>query len=78
VFRRAGLSFVFTVDADQRARLRPVVAGAVDGAVTEIRAGLTEGDRVVNNPPSNLTDGSRVATSADSRQTTSAPQETRQ
>jgi RND family efflux transporter MFP subunit len=36
VFRRAGLSFVFAVDADQRARLRPVVTGAVDGDVTEV------------------------------------------
>jgi RND family efflux transporter MFP subunit len=60
LIRRAGLVFVFTVDTDRRARLRPVVAGTVDGARTEVLAGVADGDTVVVSPPATITDGSVV------------------
>jgi HlyD family secretion protein len=39
---------------------RAVTSGGADGDRVEIRAGLQPGDRVVLNPPAELTDGARV------------------
>jgi multidrug efflux pump subunit AcrA (membrane-fusion protein) len=63
VIRRSGLTFVFAVDAGNQVRLRPVVAGTVDGDRTEILAGVSAGDAVVVSPPATLTDGSHVTES---------------
>jgi RND family efflux transporter MFP subunit len=58
--RRAGLTFVDTVQDSKEARLRPVNSGAVDGERSEILAGVAEGDLVVVDPPPELMDGSPV------------------
>lgn len=59
--RRGQLTFVFTVDRENRARLRAVSPGSVDGDRLEILAGLDDGDIVIRNPPPSLSDGAPVA-----------------
>lgn len=61
LIRRGQLTFVFAVDADQRARLRPISTGTSTGERTEVLAGLRGGDAVVADAPASLIDGSRVA-----------------
>jgi multidrug efflux pump subunit AcrA (membrane-fusion protein) len=58
--RRGQLTFVFVVDGDRRARLRPVSVAAVGGDRVEALAGLHERDAIVLTPPASLTDGTRV------------------
>jgi membrane fusion protein, multidrug efflux system len=58
---RGQLSFVYVIDAENRARLRAVSTGAEDGDRREVLAGVRESDRVVANPPASLTDGVRVS-----------------
>jgi RND family efflux transporter MFP subunit len=58
--RRGQLTFVFTVDADGLARLRPISTGTITADRVEVLAGVHEGDRVVTNPPASLSDGARV------------------
>ena len=67
LLRRGQLTFVFMVDADSRARLRPVSAGAVTRDRVEALAGIQAGDTVVTNPPVSLSDGARVTSAALSR-----------
>jgi len=55
--RRGQLTFVFTVDGENRARLQPVSPGATASDRIEVLAGLHEGDRVVVGPPPALADG---------------------
>ena len=57
---RGQLTFVFLVDADGTARLRPVSPGAQDGTRVEVLAGLHDGDQIVTQPPPSLVDGARV------------------
>jgi multidrug efflux pump subunit AcrA (membrane-fusion protein) len=59
--RRGQLTFVFAVDRENRARLRAVSPGSVDGDRLEILAGVGEKDVVITNPPPSLTDGAPVA-----------------
>ena len=59
--RRGQLTFIFAVDADGVARLRPISVGAMAADRVEVLAGAHEGDRVVTDPPATLSDGSRVA-----------------
>lgn len=54
---------VFTVDEDQRARLRLVKAGARRGEAIEILSGVSAGDRIVVAPPAGLQDGQEVEVS---------------
>jgi RND family efflux transporter MFP subunit len=61
LIKRGQLTFVYRVDADGRARLRPVSIGLSDQNLAEVLAGLNEGEMVVTNPPPPLTDGARVA-----------------
>jgi RND family efflux transporter MFP subunit len=61
VLRRGQLTFVFAVDADDVARLRPISTGAAAADRVEALAGLHDGDRVVIDPPASLADGNRVA-----------------
>jgi len=61
VIARGQLSFVYLVDPDGRARLRPVSAGPEDGDRREVLAGVHEGDVLVASPPPALTDGARVS-----------------
>jgi len=72
LIRRAGLTFVFTVDTNRQARLRPVVPGAVVGDRTEILAGVADAETVVASPPPSLTDGSRTDASPTARPTGTA------
>jgi RND family efflux transporter MFP subunit len=58
LFERGGLVGLFVV-ADGRARLRWVAAGARDGDLVEIRAGVEAGERVVLEP-AGLIDGAPV------------------
>jgi RND family efflux transporter MFP subunit len=58
--RRGQLTFVYTVDADNRARLQPVSPGTETGDRLEILAGIREGERVITSPPPALSDGARV------------------
>jgi RND family efflux transporter MFP subunit len=60
VMRRGQLSVVFVVDAEGRARLRAVNAGARADDAIEILAGLSAGERVVVSPVPSLTDGTAV------------------
>jgi RND family efflux transporter MFP subunit len=60
VVRRGQMTFVFAVDRDGLARLRPVSTGTADGRRVEILAGLQAGDEVVLDPPVTLRDGARV------------------
>lgn len=60
VIRRGQMTFVFAVDGEGHARLRPVSTGPAVGERIEILSGMTEGDPLVANPPPALTDGVRV------------------
>jgi multidrug efflux pump subunit AcrA (membrane-fusion protein) len=61
VLRRGQLTFVFAVDADDVARLRPISTGVAAADRVEALAGLHDGDRVVLDPPALLADGNRIA-----------------
>jgi hypothetical protein len=63
VIRRAGLTFVFTVDESNHARLRPVVVGAIEGEQAEVLAGVARDETVIVTPPPTLVDGGLVAAS---------------
>lgn len=58
---------VFVVDADRRARLRPVEVGGRNGEDAWIVSGLRAGDRVIIYPGDAVADGARV----EARETTS-------
>ena len=58
--RRGQLTFVYTVGADNRARLQPISPGVETGERIEVLAGIREGDRVITNPPAALSDGTPV------------------
>ena len=60
VVRRGQLTFVFAVDADGLAHLRPISSGITDHDRVEVLAGLRSGDEVVTSPPATLSDGARV------------------
>lgn len=60
LIRRGQLTFVYVVDAEQRARLRPISTGTSNLERAEVLAGLREGDAIVTDPPVSLTDGARV------------------
>jgi HlyD family secretion protein len=59
LFRRGDAWSVFLVEGG-RAVCRDVEAGPRNESEVEIKSGLTEGDRVVLHPPSELEDGARV------------------
>lgn len=58
---RGQLTFVYLVDTEGRARLRPISVGASDRDRAEVLADLREGDVIVMSAPASLTDGARVA-----------------
>ena len=60
LIRRGQLTFVYVVDAEQRARLRPISTGTFNLDRAEVLAGLRDGDAIVTDPPASLTDGARV------------------
>jgi multidrug efflux pump subunit AcrA (membrane-fusion protein) len=54
------LTFVYVVDTDGRARLRPISIGSSAGDRVEVLAGLRAGDVIVSQPPPALVDGVSV------------------
>ena len=58
-------SAVFIIDADGRARQRPVQLAARNGVDAWLRGGIDAGTPVVLYPPSALADGMRVKTRVD-------------
>lgn len=72
VRRQGQVASVFVVDG-ARARLRLVNVGMVDGDRAEVLAGLSEGERVVVDPPLQLSDGRRVRVTGQSAPSPSAP-----
>jgi multidrug efflux pump subunit AcrA (membrane-fusion protein) len=61
LIKRGQLTFIYVVDVEQRARLRPISKGTVNLDRAEVLAGLRDGDAIVTDPPASLTDGARVA-----------------
>ncbi|NLS92274.1 MAG: HlyD family efflux transporter periplasmic adaptor subunit [Planctomycetaceae bacterium] len=61
LFRGAGKQWQLFVAAGNRARLRTVEVGLMNDRLAEIISGLEAGERVIRTPPSNLTDGGKVA-----------------
>jgi len=59
VFDAKGLS-VATVDADNRVLLKPVSIERDLGAVVELASGLAPNDRVIQNPPDGIDNGTPV------------------
>jgi RND family efflux transporter MFP subunit len=63
IIRRGQIAFVFTLDTDETARLRPISVGPSIGDRAEALAGVRAGDVVLTDPPLSLADGMRVTTS---------------
>jgi multidrug efflux system membrane fusion protein len=61
--------FVFLVDGDRKAQVRPVTVSRVDGDESVIASGLTAGDVVVTDGQLRLVPGSRVAPRGPARAT---------
>ena len=53
-------TLVAVVGADNRVALRPITVASTDGKVLRVTAGLNEGDKVVLNLPTTVTDGGKV------------------
>ena len=60
--REGDTSFVYTLDAKQKAKRIPVKTGARDGNLVEIVEGLKLGDRIVSEGVVKLSDGAQVRT----------------
>jgi membrane fusion protein (multidrug efflux system) len=58
--REGNTSFVYTIDAKQKARRTAVKTGARDGNLVEIVEGLAAGDRIVSEGVVKLSDGAQV------------------
>ena len=58
--RRGQLTFVYAVNAEGRAILQPVSPGAESHGRLEVLAGIRDGDRIIDDPPSSLSDGTPV------------------
>lgn len=54
-------TFVFTIDENGKAVLRPITAGRVVGELTVVEQGLSVGERVVTDGQAKLAPGSKVA-----------------
>lgn len=57
-------TYVFVVDAESRAHMRPVATGIATGAVTVVESGLAAGETVVVDGVDRLREGSRVRVAA--------------
>jgi HlyD family secretion protein len=58
----AGISYVFVIDGQGRARRRNVELGIRDGDRVEVMSGLRSGDRIVSSGSPAITDGAKVTT----------------
>ena len=57
---RADGSFIYTVDAQNRAHMHKLAIGRDLGGKFEVAKGITVGDKVIVNPPDNIQDGMLV------------------
>ncbi len=62
--REGDTSFVYIIDAKNKAKRTPVRTGARDGNLVEILEGLKAGDRIVSEGVVKLSDGAQVRTKA--------------
>lgn len=60
--REGDTSFVYTIDAKNKAKRTPVKTGGRDGNLVEILEGLKAGDRIVSEGVVKLSDGAQVRT----------------
>ncbi|KXV61707.1 multidrug transporter, partial [Acetobacter tropicalis] len=51
---------VVTVDAQNKAHYKNITVGRMSDAYTEVDAGLTPTDHIINNPPADLLEGQTV------------------
>ncbi len=58
--RRGQMTFVFAVDGEGLARLRPVTTGPTSGDRVEMLAGVDDGEPLVASPQASLVDGTRI------------------
>jgi len=74
IFRQNGLA-VATVDSRNRILMKPITVRTDLGATIEVGAGLSPGDRIVDNPPDSLADGDlvRIAGASAARLAASRP-----
>lgn len=59
VFQEKGMQAV-TVDAQNKAHYKNITVGRMSDAYTEVDAGLTPTDHIINNPPADLLEGQTV------------------
>ncbi|KAA0946048.1 MdtA/MuxA family multidrug efflux RND transporter periplasmic adaptor subunit [Pseudomonas sp. ANT_H14] len=68
-------TFVYALDGDKKAKIRPLVIGDTDGENTVIKEGLAAGDRVVLEGTDRLKDGSDIEVVNDSADVPTSPTE---
>ena len=70
--RGAPGAYVYVINADDTVSVRQITTGAVDGNITQVRSGLSAGDRVVIDGTDRLRDGLKVSVAAESGQPVAA------
>jgi membrane fusion protein, multidrug efflux system len=70
--RGAPGTYVYVVNSNSTVSVRQIKTGAVDGDLTEVRSGLTAGERVVVDGTDRLRDGLRVSVAAEAGQPAAA------
>ena len=68
--RGAPGAYVYVINADNTVSVRQVTTGAVDGNITQVRSGLSAGERVVIDGTDRLRDGLKVTVAAENGQPT--------
>ena len=66
--RGAPGAYVYVINADNTVSVRQVTTGAVDGNITQVRSGLSAGERVVIDGTDRLRDGLKVIIAAENGQ----------
>jgi membrane fusion protein, multidrug efflux system len=66
--RGAPGAYVYVINADNTVSVRQVTTGAVDGNITQVRSGLSAGERVVIDGTDRLRDGLKVIVAAENGQ----------
>jgi len=66
--RGAPGAYVYVINADNTVSVRQVTTGAVDGNITQVRSGLSAGERAVTDGTDRLRDGLKVIVAAETGQ----------
>ena len=66
--RGAPGAYVYVINADNTVSVRQITTGAVDGNITQVRSGLSAGERVVIDGTDRLRDGLKVIVAAENGQ----------